>query len=68
MRCVIISGSPDTDAEFIKKTVKTEDYIICADRGYCFAKEANGDIELSRHKSYVSMFNEVKDIKSWQIK
>ncbi len=41
MRCVIISGSPDTDAEFIKKTVKTEDYIICADRGYCFAKEAN---------------------------
>ncbi len=28
----------------------------------------NGEIEKSRHSSYVSMYNEVKDIKKWQIK
>lgn len=28
----------------------------------------NGDICESRHKSYVQMYNEVKDIKHWQIK
>lgn len=28
----------------------------------------NGDICSSRHKSYVQMYNEVKDIKHWQIK
>lgn len=26
----------------------------------------DGDIELSRHKSYVAMYNEVKDIKLWE--
>ncbi len=29
---------------------------------------ADGEIEESRHRSYVSMYNEVKDIKSWQLK
>ena len=29
---------------------------------------ADGDIELSRHKSYVVMYNEVKDIKQWEIR
>lgn len=29
---------------------------------------ADGDIELSRHKSYVVMYNEVKDIKQWDIR
>ncbi|MGN0502122.1 MAG: ribosome small subunit-dependent GTPase A [Ruminococcus sp.] len=29
---------------------------------------ADGDIELSRHKSYVAMYNEVKDIKQWEIR
>jgi ribosome biogenesis GTPase len=28
----------------------------------------DGDIEKSRHQSYVSMYNEVKDIKLWQLK
>ena len=28
----------------------------------------NGDVMRSRHESYVTMYNEVKDIKSWQIK
>ena len=29
---------------------------------------ADGEIEQSRHNSYVLMYNEVKDIKSWQLK
>lgn len=29
---------------------------------------ADGDIEPSRHKSYVAMYNEVKDIKQWEIR
>lgn len=28
----------------------------------------DGEIEKSRHNSYVTMYNEVKDIKSWQLK
>ena len=27
----------------------------------------NGDIVSSRHDSYVTMYNEVKDIKDWQL-
>ena len=37
MRCVIISGSPETHPEFIRQAVKPDDYVICADRGYEFA-------------------------------
>lgn len=37
MRCVIISGSPETNPDFIKQAVKPDDYVICADRGYEFA-------------------------------
>lgn len=35
----------------------------------CSVLEAlnNGKIEKTRHQSYVSMYNEVKDIKSWQV-
>lgn len=40
MRCVIISGSPETDPNFIKRTVNPDDYVICADRGYEFASLA----------------------------
>lgn len=40
MHCVIIAGSPETDSNFIKSIVKDDDYIICADRGYVFAKNA----------------------------
>ncbi|MGN1433947.1 MAG: ribosome small subunit-dependent GTPase A [Ruminococcus sp.] len=29
---------------------------------------ADGEIEPSRHKSYVTMYNEVKDIKQWEIR
>lgn len=34
VRCVIICGSPDTDADFVKSFLKPDDYIICADSGY----------------------------------
>lgn len=55
-----------------------EDYIgtcrftTCAhinDKG-CSIVEAvnNGDISKSRHESYISMYNEVKDIKEWELK
>ncbi|MEE0913912.1 MAG: thiamine diphosphokinase [Ruminococcus sp.] len=40
MRCVIIAGSPETSTDFIKKLVKSNDYVICADKGYLFAKNA----------------------------
>lgn len=40
MRCVIIAGSPDIDSQFIKNTVKADDYVICADKGYTYAKSA----------------------------
>lgn len=40
MRCVIISGSPETNPVFIKQAVKPDDYVICADRGYEFASLA----------------------------
>ena len=28
----------------------------------------DGEVEPSRHKSYVAMFNEVKDIKEWELR
>ncbi len=40
MRCVIIAGSPDADINFIKATVKLDDYVICADKGSEFALAA----------------------------
>lgn len=40
MRCIIIAGSPDTDSNFIKSYVKEDDFVICADKGYFYAKNA----------------------------
>lgn len=40
MRCVIIAGSPDTDVNFIKSAVSADDYVICADKGFFYAKAA----------------------------
>lgn len=39
-RCVIISGSPDSDAYFIKSQINPSDFIICADKGYEYAQRA----------------------------
>ena len=40
MRCVIISGSPDTNVDEIKSLCTNDDFIVCADSGYSFAKKA----------------------------
>lgn len=32
-RCVIVSASPERDVEFVKRSVKDDDFIICADGG-----------------------------------
>ena len=54
MRCVIIAGSPETDSNFIKDFVMDNDYVICADRGYYFAKNAGitPDIVVGDFDSY----------------
>ena len=36
----IISGSPDTNVEEIKSLCTSDDFIVCADSGYSFAKKA----------------------------
>mgnify|MGYP002626440075 CR=1 FL=1 len=46
VRCVIICGSPDTNAEFIKSFVKDTDYVICADSGYKTALSAGIEPDL----------------------
>lgn len=40
MHCVIIAGSPETNSDFIKSTVTDNDFVICADKGYLYAKNA----------------------------
>ena len=40
MRCVIISGSPECDIDFLKQQILTDDFVICADRGYQYALSA----------------------------
>ena len=39
-RCVIISGSPECDPEFLRKEVGEGDFVICADLGYDHARRA----------------------------
>ncbi len=41
MRCVIIAGSPEYSLSLIKKTVKPDDFVICADKGYEYSLAAN---------------------------
>ncbi len=55
-------------AEYIGECRFTSCAHIC-EKG-CAVIEAveNGDISKSRHNSYVRMYNEVKDIKDWQLK
>lgn len=46
-RCVIIGASPDTDVDFVRQAVTEEDYVICADGGVRFAKEAGLAVRLT---------------------
>lgn len=41
MHCVIIAGSPEANVKFIAEQAKNCDYLICADKGYEYAKAAN---------------------------
>ena len=54
MRCVIIAGSPDANPSFIHSTVKNDDFVICADKGYGYAVKAgiNPDIIVGDFDSY----------------
>lgn len=55
--------------DYIYKCKFTTNCTHVNDKG-CAVCEAvkNGEIPQSRHESYVAMFNEVKDIKQWQLK
>ena len=54
MRCLIIAGSPEYDAELIRAQAKLHDLVICADRGYSHAKAAGiaPDIVIGDFDSY----------------
>lgn len=39
-RCVIIGASPDTDVELLRKEHHRDDFVICADGGSLFARQA----------------------------
>ena len=39
-RCVIISGAPDADIDFLRQTVSADDFVICADSGLASAQSA----------------------------
>ena len=64
MHCVIIAGSPDTNSEFIKSTVKDSDYVICADKGYLYAKNAGitPDVVVGDFDSFNSKINDECEI------
>lgn len=40
MKCLIIAGAPDYDIDLIKEQSENNDLIICADKGYSYAKSA----------------------------
>ena len=41
MRCLLICGSPDCNSDFIKTQYKDGDFVVCADKGYEFCKNAD---------------------------
>jgi len=41
VRCIIIAGGVSADLGFIKDFIKPDDYVICADSGYDYAKQIN---------------------------
>ncbi len=41
MRCLLICGSPACDSDFIKTQYKNGDFVVCADKGYEFCKNAD---------------------------
>ena len=61
-RCVLIAGAPGADAALIRAALKPDDYIICADRGYKTAVEA--DITADAEQTF-SFSQDIKDPKLW---
>ena len=41
MRCLLICGSPDCNSDFIKTQYRDGDFVVCADKGYEFCKNAD---------------------------
>lgn len=39
-RCIVIAGAPCADVPFVRQTVRADDFVICADRGYAVAQAA----------------------------
>ena len=33
-RCVVIAAAPNPEISFIRQSIKTDDFVICADAGY----------------------------------
>lgn len=40
MKCYIIAGAPSPDIEFIRSEIPQNAFVLCADRGYSYAKAA----------------------------
>ena len=40
MKCYIIAGAPSPDIEFIRNEIPQNAFVLCADRGYSYAKAA----------------------------
>lgn len=65
VRCVIICGSPEFNADFIKNSVNPKtDYIICADGGYLTAKKAGlkADLFVGDFDSYQGEVSDKIDV------
>ena len=45
-RCVVIGASPETDIKLLRRLVREDDHIVCADGGYLHAEKAGLKPEL----------------------
>ena len=39
-KCIIVSGAPDSDIDFIKKSISDDSFLIAADSGYTKLKKS----------------------------
>ncbi len=44
--CVIVSGAPDTDYDFLKKSIPSDSYVIAADSGYTKLQKIGAEPDL----------------------
>lgn len=64
VRSVIISGCPDADMSFIRSCINSDDFIICADNGYNYAKQLDivPDLVVGDFDSYNGVLPETEII------